>query len=131
MQSLAVPPLESATVVEWEAAGLCSRRLYSVPPLCSQDGTSLLRGHTTRRTVTVSDSCKLNIIVQTYFCISYLPHMSNNRCISPRVFSIYAHFTIWIRDQSERLVKPPERDGRTQCYERWIKKHFLTILHLK
>lgn len=42
-----VPPLESATGVEWDKAGLCSHPLYSVPPLCSQDGSSLLQGHTT------------------------------------------------------------------------------------
>lgn len=43
-----VPPLESATVVVWDTAGLCSHPLYSVPLLYSRDGSSLLQGHTTQ-----------------------------------------------------------------------------------
>lgn len=43
-----VPPLESATVVEWDEAGPCSHLLCSVPPLCSPDESSLLQGHTTQ-----------------------------------------------------------------------------------
>lgn len=41
-----VPPLESATAAGWGRAGLCSRPLYNVLPLCSPDGSSLLLGHT-------------------------------------------------------------------------------------
>lgn len=44
------PPLESATAVEWDKASLCSHPLYSAPPPCSQDGSSLLQGHTTQKT---------------------------------------------------------------------------------
>lgn len=43
----AVPPLESATAAERDKVGLCSHPLYSVPPPYSQDGSSLLQGHTT------------------------------------------------------------------------------------
>lgn len=51
---------------------------------------------------------------QTPALIIHLPHVSNNWCISPRMLSIYTHFSIWIRDQCERLVKPPVRKERTK-----------------
>lgn len=45
-KSSSLPPLESATAAGWGTAGLCSRRLYNVLPLCSPGGSSLLLGHT-------------------------------------------------------------------------------------
>lgn len=47
--TLFIPPLEVATEVEWDEAGLCSHPLCSVLLLCSQDGGNLLQGHTTQR----------------------------------------------------------------------------------
>lgn len=50
-----VPPLESATVAGWDTAGLCSRPLYNVLPLCSPVGSNLLIGHTAQAESIVID----------------------------------------------------------------------------
>lgn len=41
---------------------------------------------------------------------TYLPHVSNNGSICPRVFSIHPYFTILVDNKSEGFIKPPEKE---------------------
>lgn len=38
----------------------------------------------------------------------YLPHVSNDRSVSPRMLSVDAHFTILVDNQIEGFIKPSE-----------------------
>lgn len=112
--------MESAIVFEWDEAGFCSHPLYNVPPQCIQDGSSLLIEYTKKKKKNAAEENLHSL--NHYFRIfsehfSYLPHVSYNWCISPRMFNIYTHFSIWIRDQCKRFVKPPARKTPTSFRE--------------
>lgn len=42
--------------------------------------------------------------------------MSYNWCISPRMLSVYTHFSIWIGNQGERLIEPPVNKEKQGCF---------------